>query len=531
MMLLRVLLCCGLIGASLFTLAAGEAYRLGAQDKIAVTVLKHTELSQTYTVPPDGVIDFPRLGRLLVSGKTTAEVAEALRAGYADFLRAPEVSVVVADAHKKSAYVLGAVARPGQYPLEEGARITELLSAAGDVVGERGKLTAELVRGGTKLPVDLQAALGGDKPAANLSLQEGDVLWVQAPQQITVMLAGQVKSPGMIKLLKGSTLLDALALAGDVTGEREKLSATLSRDTHTIPVNLQAVWAGDHEANLPLADGDMLMVQEPAKINVVVSGRVHNPGLVKVETGSTLSGVLAAVGDLLDRPERVKISLIRGATTDTLTWGDKTTVMQNGDVISVEPEQVVRVYVSGHVRNPGAYELLKDGGVLEAIAMAGGVIENAALGQIAIVNSAGTTKTVNLLPALTEGKVTANPKLENGDHVLVPESTTKISVLGMVAHPGNYPVSDSHPLTVVDAISVAGGEAKRAQVSKTVVIRVVNNKPQRIPVDVDSVLKKGKYQANVQLQPNDIVYVPETTTPDWGQVFDNLYRIGFLATL
>jgi len=527
----RMLWLCCLLGIGIAGWAVGGEYRLGAEDKIAVTVLRHPEFTQSYTIPPDGAIDFPRIGRLTVTGITVPELIGLLKTRYEQFLRTPDVSVVVTEARKKNAYVLGAVVRPGSYPLPEGARITELLAAAGDLAGEREKLTAGLARGKMTIPVDLLAVLHGNNPAANLLLQEGDVLWVQPPSQVTVVLAGEVKMPGVIKLQKGGTLLDALAQAGDVIGEREKLSATISRGPATLPVNLQAAWAGDRPANIEMVDGDLLLVQSPTKISVVVSGQVRNPGLVKLDTGAKLIDLLAAVGDLLDRPERVKISLLRGTETRTLSWDDKQTVLHTGDVVLVEPGAVIRVYVNGNVKNPGVYELAKGGGVLEAVALAGGVLPDSALAQVAVTHLNDANETVNLGPALLEGKVTDNPKLRNGDQVMVPHSTTKISVLGMVNHPGNYPISDNHPVTVVDALSLAGGEVKRADTSKTVIIRVVNNKPQRIPVDVSAILKKGQYQNNAALKPDDIVYIPETGTPNWNEVLNNMYILGFLAKL
>ena len=279
MVRLLMLWCC-LLGAGMVVLAVETEYRLGPDDKIAMTVLRHPEFTQSYTVPPDGAIDFPRIGRLNVAGITVTELIALLKTRYAQFLLNPDVSVVVTEARKKNAYVLGAVARPGSYPLSAGARITELLAASGDLVGERDKLTAGLARGKMTIPVDLLAVLHGNNPAANLLLEEGDVLWVQPPDQVTVVLAGEVKMPGIVKLQKGGTLLDALAQAGDVVGEREKLTATVSRGPATLPIDLRAAWAGDRTANIEMVDGDLLMVQSPTKISVVVSGQVRNPGVV-----------------------------------------------------------------------------------------------------------------------------------------------------------------------------------------------------------------------------------------------------------
>jgi len=445
-LLLLLLLCsCQLVVAA----DNGITYRLKAQDRIAVNVMRHQELTQTYTVPPDGLIDFPRTGGINVIGKTTVELAAEIKAQLDKVLREAEVTVTLVDARPQIAYVLGAVMRPGPYTVTNGMRVTELLAAAGDLSNDRETMLVSVIRTNQSIPVDLPAAIEGTNPTANLAIQEGDLLWVQPPQKITVVVSGQVRTPGVVKIAQKSTLLDALAQAGD----------------------------------------------------------------------------------LLDRPERVQISLLRGKTTALLKWDDKSTNLQDGDVILVEKEQVARVYINGHVKAPGAYELPTGAGVLELIALAGGVLTNPALSQVTIVRKDGRTESINLVPELVEGHIEKNPKLASGDQVIIPESTKRVSVLGWVNRPGPIPFNESKRLTVIDAISTAGGEQKRAKLGQVMVIRTQDNKVQRLPVDVNAILKKGKQELNIPLRPDDIVYVPEVDRPDWTGVLNSLYQVGLLATL
>ncbi len=594
--------------------AHGVGYTLAAQDKITVTVLRHPELSQTYVVPPDGFIDFPRAGKIDVTGKSTAEVAAWLTTQWGLVLRNPDVTVLLTEPRSRNVYVLGAVARPGAYPLTKGARVTEMLAAAGDLVGEREKLTASLMRGKETLPINLMAAVNGSNLTANLVLREGDVLWIQPQALITVVVIGQVRSPGSMKLVKGSRVLDALAAAGDLTGEREKLTVAVMRGKSTLPVNLasgggvdqvanplleegdvvtvqtpvmitvvvsgevrtpgpvklekgsrvldalakagdltgerekltaavmrgdttlsialqSALSGADRAANLSLEDGDLLLIQSPAKISVAVSGQVRTPGIMRLDIGATLVDALTSAGDVTERPERLRISLSRTGTTQALKWGDTITRLQNGDVIFVEREAMVRVYVNGQVKSPGAYDLLAGDGALQAIALAGGLLPNAALGQVTVVQSDGKAEQFNLAPALLEGKITANPRLATGDQVIVPESNAKISVLGMVNRPGTFTINETNPLTVIDALSLAGGAEKRARLSQVAVIRMVEKKPRRIAVDVNTILKKGKQEQNIVLQSNDIVFVPETDAPKWNEVLTSLYQMGILVSV
>jgi len=570
----------------------GEGYLLAAQDKIAVTVLKHPELSGTYTVPPDGMIDFPRVGQVNVIGMTTGQVAAIIIDKLGAILVKPDVSVVLTEQRLRNANVLGSVAKPGPYQLTKGARITELVAAAGDLAGDREKLTATLIRGTKTLKVDLQQAIAGN-PDANLELQEGDVLWIQAPALMTVIITGQVKTPGSYRLEQGSRLLDALAKAGDLLGAREKLSATVmrgnttvamdlqkalagdvtanaqlqdgdllmiqlppmytivvagpvktpgplklekgsrvldavaaagdltgSRDKMTskilrgpatIPVKLQSALAGDREENVALEDGDTLVIQAPPQITVTVMGQVKAPGNVMLDEGSTLVNAVTAAGDVTERPERVHVKLIRAGQVTDVKYGDNAVIVQDRDVVSVEREAVIRVYVDGHVKTPGAYDMLEGGGPLEAITLAGGTLTTPSLGQVTIVRNGKTLQKVNLALAMT-GVVTEDPPLQSGDHVIVPESTAKIAVFGAVNKPGVFAISETEPTTVIDAIGLAGGGVVKASLNKVVVIRDIDpatNKATRINVNINEIVGKGKMEKNIVLKPKDIVFIPQ----------------------
>ena len=71
---------------------------------------------------------------------TTVQLADALKEKYATFLVNPEVTIVLTRARVRVAFVLGEVAKPGAYPVTEKMKITELLAAAGDLVGEKKEL-------------------------------------------------------------------------------------------------------------------------------------------------------------------------------------------------------------------------------------------------------------------------------------------------------------------------------------------------------------------------------------------------------
>lgn len=107
-----------------------------------------------------------------------------------------------------------------------------------------------------------------------------------------------------------------------------------------------------------------------------------------------------------------------------------------------------------------------------------------------------------LTSRLKEGFI-RNPQVT----VFVKESNSKkIFVLGEVNKPGTFPYEDS--MTVVQAITMAGGFRELADKNRTVVTRVVDGTEKKFVAPVESI-GLGREQ-NVQLQPGDIVFVPET---------------------
>lgn len=81
----------------------------------------------------------------------------------------------------------------------------------------------------------------------------------------------------------------------------------------------------------------------------------------------------------------------------------------------------------------------------------------------------------------------------------------KVSVLGQVKKPGTFPFEDG--MSVVEAISIAGGFTSMARENDTTVTRLVAGTKKRFHVLVKSITE-GR-EANFYLQSGDIVFVPE----------------------
>ncbi len=83
-------------------------------------------------------------------------------------------------------------------------------------------------------------------------------------------------------------------------------------------------------------------------------------------------------------------------------------------------------------------------------------------------------------------------------------NSKKVSVFGEVKAPGNFRFEDR--MSIVQAVTSAGGFTERASPSNTTLVRVVQGKKVKVRVPMESIIE-GEVE-NLQLQPGDIIFVP-----------------------
>jgi polysaccharide export outer membrane protein len=86
----------------------------------------------------------------------------------------------------------------------------------------------------------------------------------------------------------------------------------------------------------------------------------------------------------------------------------------------------------------------------------------------------------------------------------------QIFVLGEVNRPGSYPIPSESHMTVLEAVSTAGGFTPVAGLDRTRILRDVNGKSEIIMIEVTAITKLGQKEKDLVLQPNDVVFVPQS---------------------
>src|SRR5665213_2429263 len=83
-------------------------------------------------------------------------------------------------------------------------------------------------------------------------------------------------------------------------------------------------------------------------------------------------------------------------------------------------------------------------------------------------------------------------------------------VMGEVQKPGSYPIPTESRVTVLEAISTAGGFTPVAAQDRARLLRYVNGESRSFTIDVRTITREGQTDRDLVLEPNDVVYVPQS---------------------
>jgi polysaccharide export outer membrane protein len=124
-------------------------------------------------------------------------------------------------------------------------------------------------------------------------------------------------------------------------------------------------------------------------------------------------------------------------------------------------------------------------------------------------NPAADTITVNLYQLMEAGNITNNILLQAGDVVTVPHAGI-VYVLGAVARPGGFVLAnDREQLSTLKILALAGGYTNVAKTDRAVIIRK-DAQGQQHEVALDLKKIQNRQAEDLQLQPSDILYVPQS---------------------
>ncbi len=286
-------------------------------------------------------------------------------------------------------------------------------------------------------------------------------------------------------------LIWAMLFVLPIAGASAQTASTQATPMSTSPSTLGLPPA---PPSLPISFGDLIQatvfdspdlsgafrVNQTGDVVLPLGGAVHVKGLTAAEAGSAIAARLKDAQLLLDPPVGVMI---------------------------VE-YQSQGVTVTGEVRTPGVFPLLANRTVMDMIALAGGLNENA--GKIASVFHRGDTSNVrqvrlDVSVQTPASAAEASLELAPGDTISVSRSGV-IYVIGDVGRPGGFLVEHNDRLSVLQALALAQGANQTASLGKSELIRRAESERLIYQLDLKKILQGGS--SDPLLADGDILYVP-----------------------
>ncbi|MEW6505972.1 MAG: polysaccharide biosynthesis/export family protein, partial [Chloroflexota bacterium] len=170
--------------------------------------------------------------------------------------------------------------------------------------------------------------------------------------------------------------------------------------------------------------------------------------------------------------------------------------------------------VLGSVKTPGTYPLTAQERVLDAISRAGGIDfeKGGNRGMVIRTENPGTPHERKIviridLPGLMKGgNQLSNIVLTDKDLLYIPPAE-QFFIIGQVEKPGSYLYKENE-ISLVEAISMAGGFTRIAARNRTRIIRVEDGVEKIIEVRVDEITDAGKKAQDVIVKPGDVIVIP-----------------------
>jgi polysaccharide biosynthesis/export protein len=271
-----------------------------------------------------------------------------------------------------------------------------------------------------------------------------------------------------------------------------RLTQTILTALCSIGVSV-AAFGGQDAAVAPQADTGYRLGPKDS-VTVVVFGHEELSGKFTVAADGRLSVPLIAPIQAADRT----VSEVQAELAERLGNG-----FLKSPRVSVEISQYVsqRVFVMGEVHTPGAVSLTGPMTLLEVLARSGSLTEQAG-GDVVVLRGADRASSLPLAPGqegaselgrvsvqqLRRGTAAAIMPLRDGDTVFVPRAEN-VYVIGLVNRPGPYMLESG--LTVLRALSLAGGTTSLGSTGRMRITRVVDGKRIEMKAHLDDVLLPG----------------------------------------
>jgi protein involved in polysaccharide export with SLBB domain len=311
----------------------------------------------------------------------------------------------------------GRVNAPGQYPLEPGMRISDLIRAGGSLneaaYGGKAELTRNAIESGEVretelLVIDLAKAMAGD-PADDIELRPSDQLIVKElplwGSQEYVEVQGEVRFPGRYPIQRGETLKSVVQRAGGITDLSFARGAVFTRETLKERERRQ------------IEDLTKRMQMDLAQVSLMTAQESRGDAAQALAVGQQL------LANLKDAEPVGRLVIDLNKSMDAAPGAAEDIVLKDGDRLLV-PRTTQEVTVIGEVQSPTSHLFAENLARADYIELSGGTTQRADKSRIYVVRADGSV--VSGGNSWFSG---TGATIEPGDTVVVPLDAERMRAL------------------------------------------------------------------------------------------------------
>ena len=277
-------------------------YTIGPGDELRIQLFGQQNQQGSFTVDRSGDIAFPDVGTIHVAGIKYAQLQAFLKSQLSRDFRNFDLNVNLGQLRSIQVFVVGAARRPGSYTVSSLSTLLNALFASGGPLPQGSLRDIQVQRAGTTIDhFDLyDLLLRGDK-SKDVVLSPGDVIFIP-PVGAQVALSGSVDNAGIYEVLPGTTVSEAIKLAG---GETAVALGTQVRIERIADHFMRALADVDLSRNDPhLQNGDIIEIGEIQgryRNAVTLRGNVASPGRYVWREGMRITDLVSTKDQLITR--------------------------------------------------------------------------------------------------------------------------------------------------------------------------------------------------------------------------------------
>jgi len=440
--------------------------------------------------------------------KSLDQILSSINIQDMDIVKIFPIDITLRDHIKLDGYVL----RPGNYALQPGMRLSQLL-LRDNLLPEYYENAAKITRlyppdyHPEKIFVNVSKALAGD-PEHDLALKEFDEVRIFSRWEMEdipkVRVNGEVQRPGEYRLTTNMTVRDFIMEAGNLKKTAYTKNAELNRIRHTgetatsfpIVINLEEAMKGNPKDNLMLAPFDELIIRkipnwsDEKERYVTLLGEFRFPGVYPIYKGEKLSALIERAGGFTDK------AYLRAAKFTRMSIRELQQKRMDELVIKTEQEILKKQAEVASVA-ASKEELEATRAALETLQRSITLLKTAkAEGRLVIS-----------MDRLEKFKNSAyDVELMGGDLLEVPEIPNAVNILGQVYNPISF-----IPITGQDVafyLEKAGGPTRDAEESDIYVVRADGTVVNRQHSSMFSSLFFRGFMSTI-MEPGDTLIVPQ----------------------